>query len=199
MRKFHLVLLVAACFICLSAVTASANLVLNGSFELPVLTQNTQINAVPDSWNTTGPASWIFSYPGLAQSGTQYYDLGNSSAYNLSQSIMVTTAGTYTLGWFSKQISSTTAPFTVSFEGDSVNASQTFTPINSWRADSLGDLSLVAGTYTLTFTSGYAGGYDTVFIDNVTLTSTSPVPIPAAVWLLGSGLLGLIGARRFRK
>jgi hypothetical protein len=26
-----------------------------------------------------------------------------------------------------------------------------------------------------------------------------PVPIPAAVWLLGSGLIGLIGIRRFRK
>jgi hypothetical protein len=31
-------------------------------------------------------------------------------------------------------------------------------------------------------------------------TSTAPVPIPAAVWLLGSGLVGLIGIRRkFRK
>jgi hypothetical protein len=28
---------------------------------------------------------------------------------------------------------------------------------------------------------------------------SSPVPIPAALWLLGSGLLGLIGVRRFRK
>jgi hypothetical protein len=28
---------------------------------------------------------------------------------------------------------------------------------------------------------------------------TTPVPIPAAVWLLGSGLIGLIGIRRFRK
>lgn len=27
----------------------------------------------------------------------------------------------------------------------------------------------------------------------------APVPIPAAVWLLGSGLIGIIGIRRFRK
>jgi hypothetical protein len=27
-------------------------------------------------------------------------------------------------------------------------------------------------------------------------STLSPVPIPAAVWLLGSGLLGLIGIRR---
>jgi hypothetical protein len=30
-------------------------------------------------------------------------------------------------------------------------------------------------------------------------TETPPVPIPGAVWLLGSGLLGLVGLRRFRK
>jgi len=34
-----------------------------------------------------------------------------------------------------------------------------------------------------------------VVIDNV---SAAPVPVPAAVWLLGSGLLGLIGFRRKR-
>ena len=30
-------------------------------------------------------------------------------------------------------------------------------------------------------------------------TTTNPVPLPGAVWLLGSGLLGLAGWRRFRK
>lgn len=35
-------------------------------------------------------------------------------------------------------------------------------------------------------------------INNVT-TNNSPVPIPAAVWLLGSGLIGLIGVRRLKK
>jgi hypothetical protein len=34
-------------------------------------------------------------------------------------------------------------------------------------------------------------------IDDVYFNGTySPVPVPAAVWLLGSGLLGLIGIRR---
>jgi hypothetical protein len=41
--------------------------------------------------------------------------------------------------------------------------------------------------------TGRAGS---VYYDNVSL---APVPIPAAVWLLGSGLIGLIGIRRFRK
>lgn len=33
----------------------------------------------------------------------------------------------------------------------------------------------------------------------VFLTQTTPIPLPGAVWLLGSGLLGLAGWRKFRK
>jgi hypothetical protein len=37
-----------------------------------------------------------------------------------------------------------------------------------------------------------SGGY----YDNLSLTGTSAVPVPAAVWLFGSGLLGLVGVAR---
>ncbi|WP_319523800.1 VPLPA-CTERM sorting domain-containing protein [uncultured Desulfosarcina sp.] len=41
------------------------------------------------------------------------------------------------------------------------------------------------------------GSYEGVQLDDVYIEGTySPVPVPAAVWLLGSGLLGLIGIRR---
>jgi len=40
--------------------------------------------------------------------------------------------------------------------------------------------------------------YQLTFSSDVT-PLTSPVPIPAAVWLFGSGLLGLLGFGRFRK
>ena len=47
------------------------------------------------------------------------------------------------------------------------------------------------------------GSYDTNTVDSniahLNVTESAPVPIPAAVWLLGSGLIGLIGVRRFRK
>lgn len=42
--------------------------------------------------------------------------------------------------------------------------------------------------------SGFTGGGDGYDIDGV--VATNQVPIPAAVWLLGSGLLGLVGLRR---
>jgi hypothetical protein len=43
-------------------------------------------------------------------------------------------------------------------------------------------------------------GDDTcIQIDHFYVGAAAPVPIPAAVWLLGSGLIGLIGVRRFKK
>jgi hypothetical protein len=38
----------------------------------------------------------------------------------------------------------------------------------------------------------------TLFIDNVSSGSVSAVPVPAAVWLFGSGVLGLLGFNRKR-
>jgi hypothetical protein len=53
--------------------------------------------------------------------------------------------------------------------------------------------------YTVIF-YGEGTSTDRVYIDNVSLKVTStPVPLPAAFWLLGSGFIGLIGIRRFRK
>jgi len=56
---------------------------------------------------------------------------------------------------------------------------------------------------TAYFANGNAGfGFDPdchFYNDGITLTiETAQVPIPAALWLLGSGLLGLIGIRRRR-
>ena len=38
-----------------------------------------------------------------------------------------------------------------------------------------------------------------VIYQGATVTVTNPVPIPGAAWLLGSGLLGLVGLKRRRK
>lgn len=59
-------------------------------------------------------------------------------------------------------------------------------------------ISLAAGHYTLNFsgnpadqTLGGTQGYQATL-------ATAPVPLPAAVWLFGSGLIGLIGFARRR-
>jgi hypothetical protein len=55
---------------------------------------------------------------------------------------------------------------------------------------------LISGTFDLSsftdFLSDFEGNYT-----NMKLGAVSPVPIPAAGWLLGSALLGLAGFRRF--
>lgn len=44
------------------------------------------------------------------------------------------------------------------------------------------------------------GGYDQDYTDLVVEVRITPVPIPGAVWLLGSGLIGIVGIRKkFKK
>ena len=61
----------------------------------------------------------------------------------------------------------------------------------------------VSGGVTVEFTAicgADAGCFSNLAIDNVTVTAdVNAVPVPAAVWLFGSGLLGLIGVARRKK
>jgi hypothetical protein len=56
-----------------------------------------------------------------------------------------------------------------------------------WGYD-LADFSVTSAQY-VRIDSGMAKFFDAV-------KAVNPVPVPAAVWLLGSGLIGLVGARR---
>jgi hypothetical protein len=58
-------------------------------------------------------------------------------------------------------------------------------------ADTIGGSPMIAGPFT-----GYNANFD---ITSITVTSIQAVPVPAAVWLFGSGLLGLVGIARRKK
>lgn len=65
---------------------------------------------------------------------------------------------------------------------------------------------LDGGSYVLDYAatvpppSGFAGTkYYLHLVGTVQLAPTAPIPVPAAVWLLGSGLLGLVGVARRKK
>ena len=61
------------------------------------------------------------------------------------------------------------------------------------------DSGMVGETLQIGFTST-ATNFDAsgVFYDNINVGAASVVPVPAAVWLFGSGLLGLVGVARRR-
>ena len=63
----------------------------------------------------------------------------------------------------------------------------------SWSGDTL-VTSVGANAYNVTFSDGTV-----LEVDVVALSPPSEVPVPSAVWLFGSGLLGLVGIARRKK
>lgn len=59
---------------------------------------------------------------------------------------------------------------------------------SSWMSDNGGYIYLGANSYIVSFDSG----------SSVLTVDVNPVPVPAAAWLFGSGLLGLVGVARRR-
>jgi hypothetical protein len=92
---------------------------------------------------------------------------------------------------------------------NSLAAGSYFIAVSSWNYDPrdgsdnplFPDISFV-GQYAplssevLASWSGASGSSDEY---TIVISSTSPIPVPAAVWLFGSGLLGLIGIARRKK
>ena len=66
-----------------------------------------------------------------------------------------------------------------------------------FAAKSISGVTLLSSN-TLLFL-GLATGDNTAFIDEVSVTTTSPTPLPAAVWLFGSVLAGGAGFGSWRK
>ncbi len=90
--------------------------------------------------------------------------------------------------------------------GTSTNAAQGFTPPFSMTGSALQDAGAGVWTGTLVAAGNVGpewGGFNTQQYSelfNVTITAeTSAVPVPAAVWLFGSGLMGLVGIARRKK
>lgn len=70
------------------------------------------------------------------------------------------------------------------------------TAFNDFCNWDVGMLELGAGVTAMSIK--FLGIANQTAFDNITFGSASPVPLPAAVWLLGSGLLGFAALRRRR-
>jgi hypothetical protein len=75
----------------------------------------------------------------------------------------------------------------------------TFTATNGLLADGLEDLWVIdslGGYNSKVVFNGNEGEFVSTLITDQGAADVAPVPVPGAVWLLGSGLIGMLGLRR---
>lgn len=176
----------------------SQNLILNGSFESPVVTANSYQTATPTYWNWTGGTSgYIFNgivttgaYWPPPENGQQFVDIGPNSYGPLSQTFTVTNQGNYQLSWFDSVGQSgglMTAPYSVAIltatlQTVSSNNFDSYNASSAWVPRSV-ELTLDPGTYTLRFGGLGAYGGLNALIDNVFLGEFSAIQsAPVIAW-----------------
>ena len=69
----------------------------------------------------------------------------------------------------------------------------------NWGVSALDWATILSDVTLFGFPTDAFNGVDTIGIDNVTLSAINPVPVPAAVWLFGTALIGFVGMSRRRK
>ena len=75
------------------------------------------------------------------------------------------------------------------FHTDSTFTSQSFSLVEA-------NFFTTAGTHSITFKGVTFSSDDTGYFDAISINEVSSIPAPAAIWLFGSGLIGLIGVRK---
>ena len=154
----------------------------------------------------------VFAYIQPANSATIYNAQITSGFINTSGGISGLGIGTLSVsGAFSAEFTDTNVQFTdlsVSTSPDSTFVFPSYLgTFDGFSFSGEQNIWVVPNTYAGTF-DGYnltlSGLYSDPWTDGIQYSFTinavaSPVPVPAAVWLFGSGLIGLIGVARRKK
>jgi len=173
--KINLITVVTCAVIGISA--QAQNLLVNGSFESPVIGQNSLSGTPPTGWvfgNSCVLFNGSFSSFPLPANGNQYVDFGINSGFSVSRTFTVTNSGDYALTWVDNahnQFGPAT-PYAVqilSTPGNSSVFSVTLTPsLDVWVSRS-NSVTLVAGQYIISFTPTQSGADR--LLDNVALVA----------------------------
>jgi hypothetical protein len=165
--------------------TAVAALVTNGGFDTGDLTGWTEVGTDP------GVSLYVANFN--PQSGSYHATTGYSADWQyIKQDITTAPGQSYTVGfWLSS--------------GDSNNDNAFVARWNGTDQTQLSNLPYASPEYTYYTYTGSATGilttiefgfrYNTGWYDFDSVT-VNPVPIPGAIWLLGSGLVGLVSLKR---
>lgn len=196
----------------------AANLIVNGGFEDPVLSTtvgNRDSNTHSDwnyfdssavtGWDGYNIEIWNSSNMGtVGYEGVQHAELNSHPAgdYNLYQGFTTVVGQTYQISFAYMARSSSDESFEVGIVNDTADFG-----VSSVFAETLDDhVTGQWSTYTGTFIA--TSDYSIIYFKALTPTGTvgnflddvavSAVPVPAAVWLFSSALIGFIGFGRRR-
>ena len=137
-------------------------------------------------WNSAGTLIASSVFDSSNYSGIDTSDLSNSGFLWKSTSNISLSAGTYTIGAFTNDVHFAATQASIS----GTSGLQILTK-------ALVDFDTVSNKPTLDYTGLFTNG---LFGPNLRFAEApAPVPVPGSVWLLGSGLLGLMGLKRAKK
>ncbi len=202
---------------------AHANLITNGSFETPVVSAYASFSTGGSfaGWSVVGAQGSVAIVSGaytqdgfsfVSQAGAQWLDLtgiSSNKATGVQQVVATIPGATYDLSFYVGNVYDPTNSADYGLFGTTstvnllINGSPVLAATNTQGAGSTTQIwqlfttsfTDTGASTTLAFIKGDPSTDNNNGLDNIALTA---VPIPAAVWLLGSGLLGLVGVARRR-
>jgi hypothetical protein len=177
-----------------TAISAHAATVFSDNFDANALS----LNSTPTGWTVTdGTVDTIgdYNYFDFLPGNGRYIDLDGSTfdAGVLSKVFSLTAGTKYTVSFDLAGNRRNAGNDVVNVNFGTTGTTYTLNSTDGFANHSLVFLPASSGNYTLSFGDT---GFDNqgALLDNVVVNSV--VPVPAAIWLFGSGLAGLIAAKR---